>query len=112
MSNRAVVDAVQELTGVPCTYLPLAIDTDRYVPPGLGAPARTVDVASWSDHKAAQLFAPSDTTCAGRLIAGDGVAYVTDTAEGRILELDLRSLEIVRVFDVGGRPRNLTLARR
>jgi hypothetical protein len=41
----------------------------------------TLDVATWSGHKTSQLFAPSTTTCAGRLIAGDGVAYVTDTAQ-------------------------------
>jgi hypothetical protein len=47
VSNRAVVDAVREITGVPCTYLPLAVDTDRYAPPAPDFPARTVDVASW-----------------------------------------------------------------
>ena len=47
VSNLAVVDAVREITGVPCTYLPLAVDTDRYAPPAPDFPARTVDVASW-----------------------------------------------------------------
>lgn len=47
VSNRAVVGAVAAISGVPCSYLPLAIDTDRYAPLGSGAPARTVDVASW-----------------------------------------------------------------
>jgi hypothetical protein len=70
-----------------------------------------INVDSWSGHKAAQLFEASDTTCAGRLISGEHVAYVSDTAQGRILEIDLRSLEVVRVFNVGGRPRNMTLAR-
>ena len=47
VSNRAVVEAVGRITGVPCSYLPMAIDTDRYAPPGPDTPARTVDVASW-----------------------------------------------------------------
>ena len=34
VSNRAVVDAVERMTGVPCTYFPLAIDAVRYTPPG------------------------------------------------------------------------------
>lgn len=47
VSNSAVVPAVEHLVGVPCTYLPLAVDTDRYAPPARDRPARTVDVASW-----------------------------------------------------------------
>ncbi len=47
VSNRAVVSAVEQISGVPCSYLPLGIDTDRYVPLGPDAPERTVDVASW-----------------------------------------------------------------
>jgi hypothetical protein len=47
VSNRAVVEAVGRITGVPCSYLPMAVDTDRYAPPGPDTPARTVDVASW-----------------------------------------------------------------
>jgi hypothetical protein len=47
VSNPAVVDAVQQMTGVPCSYLPMAVDTARYAPASPEAPARTVDVASW-----------------------------------------------------------------
>ena len=47
VSNSAVVEAVERICGVPCSYVPLAVDTDRYAPPGPEAPARTVDVASW-----------------------------------------------------------------
>lgn len=47
VSNRAVVPAVERIIGVPCSYLPLAVDTDRYAPLGPDAPVRTVDVASW-----------------------------------------------------------------
>ncbi len=47
VSNRAVVEAVERIIGVPCTYLPLAVDADRYAPPAPDAADRTVDVASW-----------------------------------------------------------------
>lgn len=47
VSNQSVVEPVQRITGIPCTYLPLAVDTDRYAPPRPDAPTRTIDVASW-----------------------------------------------------------------
>lgn len=47
VSNRAVVEAVERICGVPCSYLPLAVDTDRYAPPRPQTPIRTIDVASW-----------------------------------------------------------------
>lgn len=47
VSNPAVVDAVEQMTGVPCTYLPMAVDTARYTPASPEAPPRSVDVASW-----------------------------------------------------------------
>ncbi len=47
VSNRSVVHAVTDITGVPCTYLPMAVDAGRYAPLGPDHPARTIDVASW-----------------------------------------------------------------
>jgi spore maturation protein CgeB len=67
VSNRAVVDAVTALTGVPCSYLPMAIDTERYVPLGPDGPARTVDVASW-----------------GRRLPGTHAPLVRALADGRL----------------------------
>lgn len=67
VSNRHVVAAVEQITGVPCTYLPMAVDTDRYAPPGPDSPARTVDVASW-----------------GRRNPGTHVPLVRAMSEGRL----------------------------
>lgn len=47
VSNPMVVEAVEQMTGVACTYLPMAVDTARYAPASPDAPPRTVDVASW-----------------------------------------------------------------
>lgn len=67
VSNRHVVTAVQELIGVPCSYLPMAIDTLRYAPRGPDSPSRTVDVASW-----------------GRRLAGTHAPLVRAMSEGRL----------------------------
>ncbi len=67
VSNRSVVDAVATITGVPCTYLPMAVDTDRYAPEGPGSPRRSIDVASW-----------------GRRLAGTHAPLVRALSEGRL----------------------------
>jgi hypothetical protein len=70
----------------------------------------SIDVPSWSGHKTAQLLPASDTTCAGRMVVGEGAAYITRAATGDIVELDIRTLEVTRTFNVGGKPGNATLA--
>lgn len=47
VSNRSAVEAVAEATGVPCSYLPTAVDMMRYAPAGPDSPARSVDVVSY-----------------------------------------------------------------
>jgi hypothetical protein len=70
----------------------------------------SIDVPSWSGHKTAQLLPASETTCAGRLVVGEGAAYITRAEKGEILELDIATLEVTRTFNVGGKPGNATLA--
>lgn len=67
VSNRSVADAVTAMTGVPCTYLPMAVDAERYVPLAPDGPARTVDVASW-----------------GRRLPGTHAPLVRALADGRL----------------------------
>jgi hypothetical protein len=67
VSNRSVADAVTAMTGVPCTYLPMAVDAERYVPLAPDGPARTVDVASW-----------------GRRLPGTHAPRVRALADGRL----------------------------
>jgi len=52
---------------------------------------------------------PNTGTCAGRMITGDGVVYITESDAGNILEVDVATLEVVRTFHVGGKPKNATL---
>lgn len=47
VSNQSAVQAVADVTGVPCSYLPTAVDTLRYAPTGPDAPTRSVDVVSY-----------------------------------------------------------------
>lgn len=47
VSNQSAVEAVADVTGVPCSYLPTAVDTLRYAPVGPDSPARSVDVVSY-----------------------------------------------------------------
>jgi hypothetical protein len=82
VSNKAVVEAVEQLVGVPCTYLPLAIDTERYAPPALGAPERTVDVASWGRRL------PGTHRPLVRAMAEEGLVYHFDTVSGPWSVLD------------------------
>lgn len=111
VSNRAVVEAVADLTGVPCSYLPMAIDADRYAPLTPDGPARTVDVASWgrrlsgthepllramADHRLHYVF---DTV--------RGAWDVTDHAEHRLAQASLlqrtRYSIVYRINDEPGR---------
>jgi hypothetical protein len=111
VSNRAVVDAVQQITGVPCSYLPLAIDTDRYVPPGHGAPARTVDVASWGRRFAGThdplVQAMADQRLFYHFDTVRGPWSVTDHAEHRLVQARLlqrtRYSIVYRINDEPGR---------
>ena len=50
VSNRAVVAAVQRISGVPCSSLPLAVDAGRYAPPAPGDPARLVAAGRDADR--------------------------------------------------------------
>ena len=52
---------------MPCSYLPMAVDAERYVPLAPDGPARTVDVASW-----------------GRRLPGTHAPLVRALAEGRL----------------------------
>ena len=44
--SRDAIPAVQDITGVPCTYLPTAVDTDLFAPTP-PAPERSIDVTSY-----------------------------------------------------------------
>ena len=76
VSNRAVVPSVERIIGVPCSYLPLAVDTDRYAPPRPDAPARTVDVASWGRRL------PATHAPLVRALADQRLVYHFDTVRG------------------------------
>lgn len=82
VSNRSVVEAVERMSGVPCTYLPLAIDTERYAPPAYGAPERTVDVASWGRRL------PGTHAPLVRAMADQELFYHFDTVSGPWSVLD------------------------
>ena len=111
VSNRSVVADVERICGVPCTYLPLAVDTDRYAPLGPDAPARSIDVASWgrrlpgthaplvkalADH---DLFYQFDTV--------SGPWSVTDHVEHRLAQASMlqrtRYSIVYRINDEPGR---------
>lgn len=82
VSNRSVVDAVERISGVSCTYLPLAIDTERYCPAAIGAPERTVDVASWGRRL------PGTHAPLVRAMADQELYYHFDTVSGPWSVLD------------------------
>lgn len=67
VSNRSVVDAVATITGAPCSYLPMAVNAERYAPRGPDDPARTIDVASW-----------------GRRLPGTHAALMQALSQGRL----------------------------
>ncbi len=76
VSNRSVVAAVEQVTGVPCSYLPMAVDAERYAPTDPTDPARTVDVASWG-RRLAGTHAPLVQAVVDRRLH-----YVFDTVRG------------------------------
>jgi hypothetical protein len=76
VSNRAVVQAVESIIGVPCSYLPLAVDTDRYAPPRPDSPVRTIDVASWGRRL------PGTHAALMQALADQRLFYHFDTARG------------------------------
>lgn len=111
VSNRSVVEAVAEITGVPCTYLPMAVDAERYAPSAPDAPARTVDVASWG-RRLAGTHAPLVQAMAERRLhyAFDtvrGAWDVTDHVEHRLAQAALlqrtKYSVVYRINDEPGR---------
>jgi hypothetical protein len=76
VANRSVVAAVEEITGVPCSYLPGAVDTARYAPAGPDFPPRTVDVASYGRRLPGTHAPLLQALVEGRL------NYVYDTVRG------------------------------
>lgn len=111
VSNRSVVPAVERIIGVPCSYLPLAVDMDRYAPAGPDAPARTVDVASWG-RRLPETHAPLvQALTGGRLYyhydTVRGPWEVTDHVEHRLAQAALlqrtRYSIVYRINDEPGR---------
>jgi hypothetical protein len=111
VSNLAVVPAVESIIGVPCSYLPLAVDTDRYAPPEPGAPARTVDVASWG-RRLPETHSPLMRATADRRLyyhfdTVRGPWEVTDHVEHRLAQASLlqrtRYSVVYRINDEPGR---------
>ena len=111
VSNRAVVPAVERIIGVPCSYLPLAVDTERYAPPRPDAPARTVDVASWGrrlpDTHAPLVQALADQRLFYHFDTVRGPWDVTDHVEHRLAQASLlqrtRYSIVYRINDEPGR---------
>lgn len=110
VSNRHVVEAVEALTGVPCSYLPMAVDTDRYAPRGPDSPPRTVDVASWGRRLPGTHGPLVQALADGRLYyhydTVDG-ADVTDHVQHRLAQAALlqrtRFSVVYRINDEPGR---------
>jgi hypothetical protein len=60
--SRDAIPAVQDITGVPCSYLPTAVDAELFAPASPG-PARSIDVTSYGrrlPRTHAQLLAAMD----------------------------------------------------
>lgn len=111
VSNQSVVDAVADITGVPCTYLPMAVDAERYAPLGPEGPERTIDVASWG-RRHPGTHAPLLQALAERRIhyAFDtvcGAWEVTDHVEHRLAQAALlqrtRYSVVYKINDEPGR---------
>ena len=105
-----VEEDVIELGAVYCDFDFEREHGERVIALARDGTLHSIDVDSWSGHKTAELLPPSDTACAGRMLVGAGVLYITVTERGEILEVDATSLEVRRAFQVGGRPRNVALA--
>jgi zinc transport system substrate-binding protein len=65
-----------------------------------------VDVASWELQGTVSVLpdTSAEMRCGGQLALGDGFAYVTDTASGRVYEVDLNARVVSRHFTVPGKP--------
>jgi hypothetical protein len=112
VSNRAVVPAVEQIIGVPVSYLPLAVDTDRYAPPPWPhAPTRNVDVASWGrrlpETHAALMQALAEQRLYYHFDTVRGPWEVTDHVEHRLAQASLlqrtRYSVVYRINDEPGR---------
>ena len=73
--NRDAIPFVEEITGVPCSYLATAVDTDRFAPVVPGA-TRSIDVTSYGRRLAGTHEALRRQMAAGRL------HYHYDTVRG------------------------------
>lgn len=73
--NRDAIPAVEEITGVPCSYLPTAVDAARFAP-AVPAPERTIDVTSYGRRLPVTHDALRREMAAGRL------HYHYDTVRG------------------------------
>lgn len=73
--NRDAIPLVQQITGVPCSYLPTAVDVDRFAPVVPGGP-RMIDVTSYGRRLAGTHEALRHEMAAGRL------HYHYDTVRG------------------------------
>ncbi len=73
--NRDAIPMVEEIAGVPCSYLPTAVDAERFAPAAPG-PARTIDVTSYGRRLAPTHDALRREMAAGRL------HYHYDTVRG------------------------------
>lgn len=87
--NRNVIPAVEQIAGVPCSYLPHAVDTIRFAPKPPGPP-RTTDVFSFGRkmHKVTHR-ALVEAMEAGRLM------YSFDTIRGPFEVTDYRDHRVV-----------------
>lgn len=75
MFNRWAMDDVAALTGAPVSYLPTAVDADRFAPPAL-APPRVIDVTSYGRRL------PVTHAALRRAASDDGLYYSYDTVRG------------------------------
>jgi hypothetical protein len=93
VSNQSAVQAVAEVTGVPCSYLPTAVDTLRYAPTGPGSPIRSIDVVSYgrrlADTHAALLQALREGSLYYHYDTVRGPWEVTGHAEHRLAQAAL-----------------------
>lgn len=95
----------------PCNYgferqygdLLAVLDTDGNL--------NVIDVHSWSTVGAVAVIVPSDEDecSSSQLAMGNGKAFVSDPANGEVIEVDLDQVEISRTFYVDGVPRFLTV---
>lgn len=73
--NRDAIPAVEEITGVPCSYLPTAVDAERFAPT-VPAPERTIDVTSYGRRL------PVTHEALRREMASGRLHYSYDTVRG------------------------------